>query len=152
MTPDFNYDRLPAGFAYCFAHDCKQADTCMCSLATSLIPVETEAIRAINPARVRPNGDDCPYYEKDAPVRFALGMKNLFDKVENNRLRGLKNDVIRVFGTRNYYRCAKGDRYITPEEQRSVARLFRQYGIDEAPVFDRYVERYAWEKVRISKE
>jgi hypothetical protein len=29
---------------------------------------------------------------------------------------------------------------------------FRQYGIGEAPVYDKYIEKYAWEMVGLQKK
>jgi hypothetical protein len=152
MKPNFTYSDVPTGFGHCFAKVCKLADTCMRLLTVSLIPANHQTVNFINPALVTPDKGKCAYYLKDQTVQFALGMSHTFDKMEYQKVTSLKHALMGYYGETSYYRCARGARYITPAEQRDIADIFRRHGISEAPVYDKYVDMYPWQNVRLRKK
>ena len=43
-----------------------------------------------------------------------------------------------------YYRFYRKEKYLSPEQQEYIRRIFRQKGITEEPAFDSYTEEYKW--------
>ena len=50
--------------------------------------------------------------------------------------------LIRYFNQRTYYRARKGERPLSPVEQKIVLNVLKQHGVDEPKEFDAYFEAY----------
>lgn len=48
------------------------------------------------------------------------------------------------FGRGLYYRFYRKEKYLSPEQQEYIRRIFRQKGITEEPAFESYTEEYKW--------
>ena len=48
------------------------------------------------------------------------------------------------FGRRTYYRVRKGERPLSPDEQKSMLNILKQCGINDPGKFDAYFEAYDW--------
>ena len=48
------------------------------------------------------------------------------------------------FSRRTYYRIRKGERLLSPAEQRDVQKILKQCGATGKQEFDAYVEDYEW--------
>ena len=58
----------------------------------------------------------------------------------------LRNRLFDIFGSRSqYYRYYRGRWPISPSQQKLVAELFREYGINREPKFDAYTDGYYFE-------
>ena len=123
MNKDFDYNLLPYKFAHCMNGQCKQADKCLRSRAAQHIPIERKTVTFVNPAHTNPANEDCPYFKADQLQQFALGMTHLLAYI---------------------YRLWRKERLFSPEQQEYVRQLFLERGLQEAPVFDEYVEQYEW--------
>jgi len=51
---------------------------------------------------------------------------------------------MRRFGRRTYYRVRKGERPLSPDEQKSMLNILKQCGINDPGKFDAYFEAYDW--------
>ena len=77
-------------------------------------------------------------------MRVAWGVKNLFGTLPYNKASDIRNQIIAYFGRTHYYRIYREERFISPEDQQVINRIFANNGITEMPVFDSYSEVYKW--------
>ena len=67
----------------------------------------------------------------------------MFDEVRMKHYGTIKEKVKRILGGRtSYYRCLRGEKLITEEQQQRIADLFNSYGYDADKLYDEYVYRY----------
>ena len=52
--------------------------------------------------------------------------------------------LMEYFSRRTYYRIRKGERLLSPAEQRDVQKILKQCGATGKQEFDAYVEDYEW--------
>ncbi|MDD3789515.1 MAG: DUF6078 family protein [Petrimonas sp.] len=137
---------FPRNFAHCLASTCPQNDACLRWKAYEVLPDDMdEWITFVNPKRVPPaQRMECPYFLKMEQLRYAKGMKHLFDSVPHSDALGLKRELAGYFGHSTYYRCVRGERLIAPEEQAHIKKLFALRGLSDELHFDAYVEQYAF--------
>lgn len=69
---------------------------------------------------------------------------NLLDNLPYNKRRTVISLLIARFGQRTYYRIRKGERLLSPDEQRTVLNIIGQPEANIESAFDAYVEGYAW--------
>lgn len=144
MDKDFNYDLLPHGFAHCLNNSCKRAGECLRCRAAQHIPAERKTVTIVNPTQTNQEGEDCSFFKSDQLQQFARGMTNLLAYIPHNDAVAIKQEMLTYFGRTHFYRLWRKERLFTPEQQEYVRQLFLQRGLQEAPVFDEYVEQYEW--------
>ena len=66
------------------------------------------------------------------------------DNVPHKDAEQLKSLMLSHFGRGMYYRFYRKEKYLSPEQQEYIRRIFRQKGITEEPAFDSYTEEYEW--------
>lgn len=144
---------VPHGYEYCFAgkDKCPKATTCLRAIAAQLLSEsedeQPQSVNAVNPFYVERLSEEASRtcYRPNAPLRYAKGMTHLFDEVPLKLASTLRLGVMGCFSCeRYYYHCRKGERLITPEEQRRIARVFKAAGIETKPKFDSYEYGLAW--------
>jgi len=144
MQKDFDYDAVPAGFMHCIFAQCVQADKCLRRRAMLHVTSEPVALSLVNPVRIPGDGAECPHFYADRKIRFAVGVTHLLTNLPYAKGKSIKRDLISYFGRTNFYRIRNKERMISPEEQKYIRRVFKGYGIEEEPLFDKYVEEYKW--------
>ena len=71
-------------------------------------------------------------------------MTNLLAYIPHNDAIAIKQEMLTYFGRTHFYRLWRKERLFTPEQQEYIRQLFLERGLQEAPVFDEYVEQYEW--------
>lgn len=143
---------IPAGYVYCLHGDrCPKAETCLRAIAARLqaeggdgLP---QTLHVVSPYYLDslPSADKCTYYRSNTLQRYARGMTCLFQDVPLRLSSVLRQRVMNCFSCERYfYHSRKGERLITPAEQRNIAEAFRRSGITAPPKFDGYVETLVW--------
>lgn len=143
---------VPASFGYCIADatQCPLASRCLRAKAFESKKEEIEQlyfISAVNPFLKNCNyaTTECARYIPAEQIRFATGMRHIYDNVPLRLLDTIRSKVCILFSsTRIYYYCKAGKRLISPATQEAIAQVFKSYGIAEPPQFDRYVMEYDW--------
>ena len=120
---------IPHLYALCLNRECPKADTCLRQLAERSIPSHIAFWQVVSPKHIAAMEKDCPYYRSNKKVRYA---------------RGFILNLIRFFNQRTYYRVRKGERPLSPAEQRAVLSILKQHGVDKPKEFDAYFEAYDW--------
>lgn len=145
---------IPHGYAHCFASkdNCPKAESCLRAIAARLLTESNEpqpqTIHTVNTMYLKqlpPNSTSCALYRSCEPVRYAKGMAHLFDELPMKQAAGVRNRVIACFTCERYfYYSRKGNRLISPEEQRRIAHVFRSTGLGMTPKFDDYEYVIEW--------
>ena len=144
MDPNFDYASVPERFAHCLNAGCARAGQCLRQLVVAHVPADRPTFTVINNAPHRPDGEDCPYFKPDQPLRYAKGMTHLLDNLPHKKAEEIAYHLHHYYGHAQYYRARRGTVLITPADQAYIKRLFSQYDIAEEPVFDSYVDEYNW--------
>ena len=144
---------IPNGYAHCFAgkDDCPRANTCLRAIAARLLTESNEpqpqTVHTVNAAYVAqlPDRAACPLYRPSEPLRYAKGMTRLFDELPVKQVAAVRSQVMGCFSCERYfYHSRKGDRLISPDEQRKIAHVFRNAAPGVTPKFDGYEYVIPW--------
>lgn len=108
------------------------------------MPADKEYWNIVSPKRLAALKGDCPFFRTSEKVRYAKGFMNLLDNLPYNKRRTVISLLIARFGQRTYYRIRKGERLLSPDEQRTVLNIIGQPEANIESAFDAYVEGYAW--------
>ena len=142
MKQLFQFKEVPADWALCFRDECPVHEQCQRWLAGSYAPKTLAIHPCVTPMTVKKERP-CKYYVKPEPVTLAYGFGDLFSQVRRNEYEPLRRAVYRIFGSESsYYRCKRGKRPISPEQQESVKKLFREHGYEHLVTFLRTQETY----------
>lgn len=152
VTASGKTDNIPKDYIYCPAVDgvCPRAPQCLRAIAYRQLtateaPAKPGPIRIVHPACVASAADGCEYYRDSTPVRFARGMTNMFEDLPLKQARIVRRKVMACFSCESYfYLSRKGERLITPAEQKAIRNAFRSAGVETAPQYDRYEEGVVW--------
>lgn len=141
MDIDFTPDMFPYGFYRCFMSDCPKADTCAHFLAGRYIEEGVTAGLAVFPTARK--GDKCVHYKQTRVIRVAYGFKTIFADVKKRDYTTLRQEVRQYLGSNtSYYRYNRGEKLLTPAQQKWIITLFRNYGYTENLRFDHYRDVY----------
>ena len=139
-------DDIPYNYAYCYAtlEQCSKSSQCLRSHAARMneedVAKPREVLYCITPAYIGrvASGQACGHFRSDIPLRFARGMKNLFDDVPKGKYATIRTQVMRCFSCqRIFYYAQKGDQLISPKEQERILAVFKNAGLP-VPLFDKY--------------
>lgn len=144
MNFEYDYGAIPADFAHCFHEQCTCSEQCLRHLAALAMPDERKFVTIVNPRKVVPDGQSCPFFKEKRLVRFAIGMKHLYDNLLHTEALAVRNHLYSRWGRSMYYRVRNGERPLDPEEQAYIGRVFREQGITSEPRFDSYQDDYIW--------
>lgn len=144
---------IPSGYAHCFAgkDSCPKTSSCLRAIAAKLVTesreTQSQTLNMVNDLYLKQLTDlaSCPLYRSCEPLRYAKGMIRLFDELPVKDAASVRQRVIGCFSCERYfYHSRKGDRLITPDEQRRIAQVFRATGLGLTPKFDGYEYAVNW--------
>lgn len=144
MEENFDYQSMPYHFAHCFNNQCPKGEKCLHHLAAMHSNSQYPTISIVNPNCIPEDMNACPFYHSTQKIRVAWGVKHLLDNVPHKDAIALKDLMLSYFGRGLYYRFYRKEKYLAPEQQEYIRRIFRQKGIAEEPIFDSYTEEYKW--------
>jgi hypothetical protein len=144
MEAKIDYKRLPDGFAICLKTDCEQGDNCLRMLSAQSVPAEEKVLYIINPQQLVDVTDDCPHFSSSDKVLYAKGFINILMNLPHKQMQVVIRKLIAHFGQRTYYRVRKGERLLSPDDQRDILNILADCGVSEPEDFDAYVEDYDW--------
>ncbi|WP_288837980.1 DUF6078 family protein [uncultured Bacteroides sp.] len=144
MKENINYTQIPFDYALCLDHECPKAANCLRQLSAQSMPADKDYWNIVSPKRLAALKGDCPFFRTCEKVRYAKGFMNLLDNLPYNKRRTVISCLIAHFGQRTYYRIRKGERLLSPDEQRTVLNIIGQPEANIESAFDAYVEGYAW--------
>lgn len=145
MIEKMDYAMIPNGFAHCFNGDCKNADHCLRHQIVRFIPDELWSVSVVNPARTSFDGE-CEAFMVDTPLKNAVGMDHLFDRIPCYEAKCIKQSLLTMYGKNKFYQFKRKERAFSPEDQHYIRQVFLSYGVEEEPVFDSWQTGYQWVK------
>ncbi len=144
MEDNFDYNKVPKTFSHCVNTQCTRSDECIRYRLMSHINADREMLPIVNYKRFAITGEDCTFFFPDRKIRFALGITHLLDNVPHSKIADIKYQLHSYFSKGTYYRISRKQRLINPAEQNFIRQVFLDKGIEEEPVFDKYIEEYEW--------
>ncbi|WP_455673406.1 DUF6078 family protein [Phocaeicola sp.] len=144
MKETFDYEQVPDRFIHCFNPHCPKGENCLCHLAALHISEQVATVTVVNPTAYPADAEACPHFRKADKVRLAWGTTTLFDNLPFKKAKYVNNAVQNLYSHATYHRIKHGLRSLPPKEQEEIRLIFHRFGIEEAPVFDRYTEEYSW--------
>lgn len=138
------FPEIPFNYALCLKRECPKASTCLRQLAEQDISDSVERWMIISPKYQVTLEGECPHYRPDVKVIYAKGFTRLLDNLPYAQMKSVISRLRNLFSERTYYRVRKGERLLSPAEQKEIQRILVRCGISEPPKFDAYVEDYAW--------
>lgn len=137
---------IPSDFRRCVAADCNASELCLRHHAFAATTEDDKDFGVINPKTAQPDsGTDCPHYCSAAQVRMARGFKHALLSVPHGNVKCICDEISQYFCQRNYYHMRRGDRPMTPAEQKIVAEVLEKYGAHTPIEFDAYYDDFLWE-------
>lgn len=136
--------QVPDNYPVCLNSQCSKATTCLRQLAGQAVAADVKFLFVINPKHQATLGQDCPYFRPDTKVYYAKGFIKILDHLPVCEMKKVVSSLISHFGQRTYYRIRKGERLLSPSEQRVILNIFKRCGVTGTPEFDAYVEDYEW--------
>ena len=122
MKEKIDSSDIPTSYLLCMKQDCPKATTCLRRIAEQQI------------------GDEVQLWH----VIYALGFIGMLDRMPYKLMQEAICKLMRRFGRRTYYRVRKGERPLSPDEQKSMLNILKQCGINDPGKFDAYFEAYDW--------
>ncbi len=139
----FNYQEVPRDYRHCQNAECPRSANCLRYQVALRAGSDVPSFWVINPAYIAAH-DECPDFHSDQLTRFALGISHLFDKLPHAKAIKIRKIIYAHLGKNMFYRILNKKRHITPEEQDFIREVFQKEGIEEEPVFDKYIDKYEW--------
>ena len=132
---------VPSYYDLCIVNDCPKSSTCLHHVALSM--TSEHKISIFNPNLIDKSGK-CGHYIKAKKVFHAKGFKEIMGKLPYDIHKRAVSALMSYFSERTYYRIRKGDRLLSPDEQKAVRKIITRLGYTEPWEFDAYVEDYLW--------
>lgn len=142
METDFQFSDVPTGYQLCFNKECPHKETCLRWVAANKVPNTLKWGPAVYPTALEADGK-CPYFHKATPKRMAWGFGNLFYDVLQRDAKGIRIGLQEYLGGRsNFYRYARGEKMLSPEQQEWILDYFRKRGYTKNLTFQNYYVTY----------
>lgn len=135
---------VPNNYPVCLNRNCPKADTCLRQQVEREVDESATVWTIISPKHLAKLKGDCPYYRPNAKASFAKGFMNILENMPHNQRQRAILLLKNQFSERTYYRMRKGERLLSPAEQRIVLNILKKCGIAGTPEFDAYEECYEW--------
>ena len=138
---------IPSGYSFCLRKDCLRAGKCLRSVKLDEYckEQERESFNIVNPAYCRTDERPCRYYATLDLVPYAVGFQNQYSKMNLIQKDEFKRYVKGAFCKTLFYDMKKGDRIITPREQKIIISLAKEADYDfPENGFDHIFMRPAW--------
>lgn len=144
MNTTFDYTKVPCDFVHCLNGQCPRAKECLRHLTAQHIPNDRTTINIVTPAHASAQGKECSFFLSTKTQKYAQGLKHIYNQLPYGKAIVIKQQIIGHFGKTMYYRLWREERLITPAQQKYIVRVFQSKGIEEAPMFDKFIEQYAF--------
>ena len=144
MKNKIDFSEVPYHYSLCLNHQCTKASTCLRQLSEQCAPETIEYWTIISPKHQSTIKGDCPYYRSSTKVRYAKGFMNIMENMPIKQSRKVISSLISTFSRRTYYRIRKGERPLSPDEQKEIIKILKFHGVAEPYEFDAFFEEYDW--------
>lgn len=144
MEEKIDFSKVPYQYAMCINRQCPKANTCLRQLVEQSSPEDIVYWTIISPKLLNSLKGDCPYYRPHTKVSYAQGFVEILETLPFKQMQVAVSHLMSHFGKRTYYRVRKGERLLSPAEQRQILNILKNNGITPTQDFDKFVEDYEW--------
>lgn len=134
--------KIPFNYPLCTRTECPKAAECLRHIA--LTEIGDERLTILNPRLLEMSSAGCRHYAPAKKVLYAKGMKKVMGQLPYNIHERTVTALSMHFSERSYYRIRKGERLLSPDEQKAVRQIIARFGFNNEWDFDSYVEDYLW--------
>lgn len=144
MEEKIIFSQVPYQYPVCLNRECTKAGTCLRQLVEQITPADIQHWTIISPKFLATLDDKCPHYRSVAKVSFAKGFIRILENLPHKQMQTVISHLISNFGRRTYYRIRKGERLLSPAEQKRLLNILKKCGVSLPQEFDAYVECIDW--------
>jgi hypothetical protein len=131
------FSETTGNFLMCFNDDCAMHKECLRYAVGQQIAQKRNWGLTVFPTAL--HDGQCEYFQKNEQVVLAYGFHQLYANIPRHLRSSLRHDITRYLGSvGSYYRYDKGERKLSPEQQRDIEGLIAAYGTPEEHPFDYY--------------
>lgn len=125
----------------CFLEGCPKAERCIRHIAYEMLGDQKACGSTVMPSSLKDG--ECNMFAEAVAKSYAKGARRLFDEVKMKHYKTLKMKVTGILGGRaSFYRCIRGEKLISQEQQQRIAELFESYGYKADNLYDEYEFTY----------
>ena len=119
---------IPLGYAFCLEKNCVQGEKCLRSTKFKEFCAQEHrsSFCIVNPEDCNPQQKNCINFRSAEPAPYAFGFTNEYQKMNLIQKDAFKHLMIGHFCKTLYYDMKRGDRIITPEEQKTIISLAKK--------------------------
>ena len=133
-----------ASYLVCFIDRCPLHRQCLRWLVGQYVRPSLLAYKSVNPRNPEHGGKQCTMFRKNERVVMKRGFTNMYHDMPGHTESLVRNYLIMKWGRKHYFEMRKGDRLITPSQQRDVAKACKKFGWTGPIVFDGEQEDWEW--------
>ena len=131
-------------YLVCFIDSCPLRDQCLRWLVGQYADSSRMVYTTVNPRNPKLGGEHCAMFRKNQRVIMKVGLTRLYHEMPTYMERAIRQNLIRLWGRRQYFDIRRGDRLITPQRQQEVIDTCRLHGWQGPIVFDGEQEDWDW--------
>lgn len=135
---------LPSDYLMCILKECPLCSRCLRYIAGTQQSNDLHVLSVLNPRYNDAATENCRWYRSNEKVMMKRGMTNFFHDMPGHMERSIRNQLIQLFGRTTYFNMRRGDRLITPSEQKQIAKVCRQNGWQGELNYDGETEDVQW--------
>ena len=145
LSDDFDYSAVPSWYTICINATCPLHENCMRYLAGSNAPEDVESASCVMPRALKDG--KCRWFSQIRVITMAAGFTHLYDNVLKKDFTRLRKSITSyLHGAKLYYQYMRGERPLSPEQQKGIQSIMEQGGYPGETVFNRYYESYLFER------
>lgn len=112
---------------YCFNNVCPRASKCFHYIAAKFKAPNKQTGNAIYPDALKKG--KCKYFMRPQIIKVAWGFSKLYDEIHLKDVASMRTKVMSILGGRtSYYRYHRGEKFLKPEQQEAIKKLFISSG------------------------
>lgn len=144
MKEEHYFSDVPYNYPLCLNRQCPKASTCLRQVIEQEVPDSVEFWVIISPKFQASLKGNCPHYHSNKKVKYAKGCMNILENLPHKQRQRAMTLLVERFSLRTYYRIRKGERLLSPAEQKDIQGILKKCGVTQKQEFDAYVEGYEW--------
>ena len=141
MAKKYDSSQIAPSWLYCFNAQCPMHDHCLRFQSALEMPADQENGWAVYPNAIK-NGQ-CRFYRKDKKVTLATGFVVKDNPRATNMFIEMRHKITDYLGGNGtYYLYRNGKKWLSPQQQEDIRRIFSNAGYTDEVVFGQTKEEY----------
>ena len=131
-------------YTICFIDSCPLHRHCLRWMVGRYADTSRETYLSVNPHNPLMGSDSCPLYREDIRVIKKKGFTNMYYDMPWHLEFKIRRQLIAKFGRKQYFEMRKGERLITPDQQKVIEQVMRANNWQGPINYDGEEEDYLW--------